>query len=240
MEPAPKARLAAFVLAVTGAMIVPSPAALACFWAVALVPLCFASGVWRAHFRFLGVIIVPIAAMLAVVWVLLVGAPPGRPPGSDQGAAASFAALTALRLVVLGGCAQLLLLAIPRRQLLDTFRQWGLRGELLLAALATFVFFPELRIRADQIVTARMARGLVANRRLWTRVRQLAPSMGVLFTLSVRSATRRAAHWEEQDLLTHFSDIKQQSSTTSTSVSSAVVVIALLWLALCIWLRAAS
>lgn len=240
MSPSPRARLAAFALGIMGALIAHSPVFLLCSWLGIVVPLSIVTKTWRPHLRFCLTIVAPISAMLAIVWIYLLGAPPGSPRGTDVPAAATFAALTAMRLTMLGGCAQLLFLTIPGHQLVDTFRQWGLRGDLLVAALGTFILGPELRIRADQIVTARMARGHLANRTLLTRLRQLVPSLGVLFTLSVRSAVQRASHWQEQDLFEHFSAARPTQPIGNRFASASIVVVALIWTASGLGIRLGS
>lgn len=237
MAPTARARLAAFVLGAIGAMAAQSPPFFLASWLGAVVPLCIVTGIWRAHARFCVVIVLPIAAMLAGIWIYLLGAPPGVQRGTDPVGAAEFCATTSLRLVLLGGFAQLLFLTIPRHRLVDTFRQWGLRDDLLVAALGTYVLFPELRIRADQIITARMARGHVANRRLWTRAQQLVPSLGVLFTLAVRTAVQRASHWLEQDLFAQFAETEEAGAATSRVGSATFVLAAVMWAAAGICLR---
>ena len=238
-EPSPKLRLVLFLLAVTGAFIGSSVIVLGVGWAFLVIPLVLATRISKAHGRFLLVVVLPICIMLFAVWGWLVGAPPGEPHDSNQVGGIEFAATTTLRLVLLGGFAQLLLLTIPNSDLTSTLRGWGLRGDLLLAGLATFVFFPELRVRADQILTARMARGLVPNMRLWTRIRQIAPSLGLLFTLAVRAAVNRADHWAEQRLfdepMTLALEDGERYRIGAISIVLSLFVVA--WVVLCVFTR---
>jgi len=235
-EPSPLLRLALFLLAATGAILASSPLVLGAGWIGIAVPLAILTGTAIAHARFLVIVVTPIAVMLFVVWGWLIGAPPGAGHDSDRIAGILFAATTSLRLVVLGAAAQLFLLTIPRSQLTSTLRAWGLRGDLLLAGLATFVFFPELRVRADQILTARMARGLVPDLRLTTRIRQIAPSLGLLFTLAVRAAVNRADHWAEQHLFDDEDTVVSEHPIEYKvgAVSAILIGLVAIWLVACI------
>src|SRR5208337_1006584 len=99
--------------------------------------------------KFLAFVQLPMTVMLIAVWGWVAKAPPGMPMGSDPRGGAMFALLIALRLTVLGGAFQLVMLSIPSRLLPATLRGWGLRGEGLVVALGVFAVEPELKLRAE-------------------------------------------------------------------------------------------
>src|SRR5579872_4378075 len=119
-------------------------------------------GLLMKFIKFLLVVQLPMTIMLVAVWGWVAKAPPGMPMGSDPAAGVRFALLISLRLAVLGGAFQLIMLSIPSRLLPITLRGWGLRGEGLVVALGVFAVEPELKLRAEQILIARRARGLLA------------------------------------------------------------------------------
>jgi len=96
--------------------------------------------------------------MLVAVWGWVAKAPPpGMPMGSDPRGGVLFALLISMRLAVLGGTFQLIMLSIPS-QLYGHASRWGLRGEGMVVALGVFAVEPELKLRAEQILVARRGR----------------------------------------------------------------------------------
>ncbi len=107
-------------------------------------------GLLPRFLKFLAIVQLPMTVMLVAVWGWVAKAPPGMPMGSDPAAGVRFALLISLRLAVLGGAFQLVMLSIPSRLLPATLRGWGLRGEGLVVALGVFAVEPELKLRRNR------------------------------------------------------------------------------------------
>lgn len=199
--PHPLARGIATVLAVAGTLCVRGVEVTALVWLALLWPMLFFGGVWRQHARFVLAVVLPICLALLFVWGFLVGAPPGDAVGSSPRNGYHFAALVALRLAVLGGIMQLSLLTIASEDLAQTLTGWGVRGEGLVIVIGAFALLPELRLRADQVLTARYARGFVRKSTMLNRGRQFPHLLRPLFAWALRSAIQRAELWEQRGLV---------------------------------------
>ena len=186
--------------------------------------------------KFLAFVQLPMTVMLVAVWGWVAKAPPGMPMGSDARGGAIFALLISLRLAVLGGAFQLAMLSIPSRLLPATLRGWGLRGEGLIVALGVFAVEPELKLRAEQILVARRARGLLGGGR-WAGLKQFPRLLRPLFVWSIRSAVHRAEIWEDRAMLLRVERLHSQSAPFSALSAAMAMGLSLLWLAAAIVLR---
>ncbi|MGD0463422.1 MAG: hypothetical protein ABSB74_13135 [Tepidisphaeraceae bacterium] len=186
--------------------------------------------------KFLAFVQLPMTVMLIAVWGWVAKAPPGMPMGSDPRGGAMFALLISLRLTVLGGAFQLIMLSIPSRLLPATLRGWGLRGEGLVVALGVFAVEPELKLRAEQILVARRARGLLGGSR-WAGLKQLPRLLRPLFVWSIRSAVHRAEVWEQRAMLLRVQRLPTESLPFSPFAGAVSVTFSLLWLAVAIAFR---
>src|SRR5271165_1025455 len=188
------------------------------------------------YLTFLAVVQLPMTVMLVAVWGWVAKAPPGMPMGSDPRGGALFALLISLRLAVLGGAFQLIMLSIPSRLLPATLRGWGLRGEGLAVALGVFAVEPELKLRAEQILTARRARGLLGGSR-WAGLKQLPRLLRPLFVWSIRSAVHRAEVWQQRAMLLRVEQLPTESAPFSSAASAIAIAMSLVWLIAAIALR---
>jgi energy-coupling factor transporter transmembrane protein EcfT len=179
---------------------------------------------------FLAFVQVPMTLMLVAVWGWVAKAPPGMPMGSDPHGGVLFALLISLRLTVLAGAFQLIMLSIPSRLLPATLRGWGLRGEGLVLALGVFAVEPELKLRAEQILVARRARGLLGGSR-WAGLKQLPRLLRPLFVWSIRSAVHRAEVWEQRAMLLRVGLLPNESLPFSVGAGYASVALSAMWLA---------
>lgn len=230
-------RLLATLLACMGAMVATRADVLLAGWLCAIIPLLILTSTMRPHLKFIVVALAPIAAMLFIVWPVLIAAPPGEPIGSNPTGAFAFAAVTSLRLAFIAGAAQLCILTIPPDQLAVTLRRWGLRGEWLVIALGTMALGPEFAIRRDQVITARVCRGLVRQSSLMTRLIQLPSLLIPLFSWSLRSAIHRADVWTERKLLERVSLLARAPEHGSVWTSGTIMLAAAGWALINLWLR---
>lgn len=226
----PLARGLAAVAAVLGTLLVKSVPGAAIAWVMILVPLMCVAGVIRQHLRFVITILAPISVALFVVWAWIVGAPPGVPVGSDPAAGAGFAALVALRLALLGGIGQLSFSTISSDRLVPTLQSWGIKGEGLVIAVSSFTLVPEMQLRAEQVLTARYARGFVRNRNFVTKLQQAPHLLRPLLAWVLRSAIQRAEAWNQQRLLLRIGDHNRVNTGSSLLRSAFYVLLATAWL----------
>jgi len=195
----PKARLATITIAAAGVFVAGNwlPLLIAL---LVVVGLLIRAGLLRTFLTFFFTMLGPAALMLVLIWGLVTRAPPGAAMGSDPRGGAMYAAMISLRLAVLGGVIQLGMLSIPSRLLPPTLRGWGVKGEGMVVALGVFAVGPELVLRAEQIITARKARGL-AGRGVAAKLRELTRMIRPLFVWSIRSAVHRSEAWQQRALL---------------------------------------
>jgi energy-coupling factor transporter transmembrane protein EcfT len=178
----------------------------------------------------------PLMLMLVALWGFIAKAPPGKPMGSDAHAGVVFALLISLRLAVLGGAFQLAMLSIPPRMLPATLRGWGIRGEGLVVALGVFAVEPELKLRAEQILTARRARGLLSGSR-FAGFKQTHLLLRPLFVWSIRSAVHRAEAWENRAMLLKVENLPMDAIPFTSFAGFIAITLSLVYLAVAIALR---
>lgn len=199
-EPHPIAAIVGFLAAVCGTIAASDPLTLALFWVAIIIPLTIAGRTLAAHAGYLLAVVLPVGIVSAAVWGLLVGAPPGTLSGTDPGAGLKFAILIAVRLAVLGGLTQAILLPLPPSRLVAAIAKVGVRGDALVIVAGSVALLPEMRLRADQVLTARYARGLLSRRGTISRLSESPRVVRPLLAWSLRSAIQRARHWEQRGI----------------------------------------
>lgn len=231
----PAARLVSLILVVVATFIIDRvlPLALAIG---ALVILTARAELLSRYLRFLIFVQLPMMGMLILVWGYVTRAPPNEPMGSDPRGGIIFATLIALRLAVVGGAFQLAMLSIPSRLLPATLRGWGLRGEGLVVALGVFAVEPELKLRSEQILVARRARGLLGGSR-WAGMKQFPHLLRPLFVWSIRSAIHRADMWEQRAMLLRVEKLPAEAAPFSAAAGAAALGLSVLWLGISIVTR---
>lgn len=232
----PIARGVAVLLGSAGAVIADDPFAMALAWLIALVPIFALSRTLNKHLRFVITFLLPLFLALTFVWGYLVGAPPSAPLGSDRLGGLNYAGVIITRLLLLVGLFQAAFLTLPDNQFVLTLRAWGLRGSTLAVVVSAFVLWPELRLRANQVLTARFARGLVPNRKPITRLKQLPYLIRPMLIWSFRSAIQRAELWQQRQLLERMA---RTAAPVPYSVwqSTLILLVAIVWLVTSVMLR---
>jgi len=229
-HPRPFARFLATAIAIGGTLLSHDLGALGLAWTTVIV-LTFLSGVWRNHFQVLYTTVLPIALVMIVVWGWIVGAPPSTPIGSDPHEGVLYALFFATRLAVLIGIFQLCFLSIPSGQILAITRRCHLPGDAAVILLGALALVPELRLRTEQVLTARYARGLVPTRGSWNAFRQLPHLLRPLLAWVLRSAVQRAETWQQRQLIQRLGRLGNECAVESRGASIFYLVITTLWLA---------
>jgi energy-coupling factor transporter transmembrane protein EcfT len=169
----------------------------------------------KNYVRFLVVFVAPLAVGLLLVWGGLVGAPPGEKIHSNWIGGIEYGLLVALRIAVVGGVFELAFNTVRPSDLPGVLRGMGVNGDWMVIVMGSFALLPELMRRADQIMTARLARGSLSSSSLSTRLAQLPFILKPLFVWVVRSAIQRAESWEQKQLLSRV-DVLSREANYST------------------------
>lgn len=227
----PISRGIATVLILIGVFLCQRPMWLLMLWAVTFVVLGINDRTRRAHGRFLAVIWLPVATALLLVWGVVVGAAPGQPLHSSPSDGVRFAAITATRILALGGVVHVSLLSLETRDLIGMLRAWRVSDNGIVAALGAISLLPELELRASQVLAARMARGLIPN--TWrSRLTALPALMPPLFAWVLRAALQRGEAWEHRNLVTRLSRGGPPAVRRFSTPGIVIVAVSCLWLAL--------
>jgi energy-coupling factor transporter transmembrane protein EcfT len=231
----PRTRLIAAAIACLGVFIADRCAPLAAAFVVILILLAKArlAAVFLKYFLSM---LLPAAVMLILIWGLLTRAAPGEVMGSDPRGGALYATMIALRLADLGGLIQLTLLSVPARALPATLNGWGVHGESMVVALGVLAVGPELMLRAEQITTARKARGIVSRGPVG-KLREMTRMLRPLFVWSIRSAVHRSEVWHQRALLLKVDKLPQMEAEFSPANGAVAVVLAVAWLVISVCTR---
>jgi energy-coupling factor transport system permease protein len=229
--------LLAVILAAIGAIVTKNLILLAIGWGLLILPLAKIFGILRQHLQFVVVVILPLLAFLFAVWCLWIGAPPEQPIGSNPDGGGIYAVTTAVRLAVLGGLAQIMFVPIPRDELPYVLGQVGIKGDLLVIIISSFALIPEFNQRANKIITARYARGLIKDRSFWIRLRQLPYLIRPLLTGALKTALDRMEIWERWGHVESFNSLAHSPKKAPKPISFFYLAAALGWLSLAIVLK---
>jgi energy-coupling factor transport system permease protein len=229
--------LLAVILAAIGAIVTKNLILLAIGWGLLILPLAKIFGILRQHLQFIVVVILPLLVFLFAVWYFWIGAPPEQPIGSNPDGGGIYALTTAVRLSVLGGLAQLMFVPIPRDELPYVLGQVGIKGDLLVIIISSFALIPEFNQRANKIITARYARGLIKDRSFWSRLKQLPYLIRPLLTGSLKTALDRMEIWERWGHVESFNLLAQSPKKSPKPISFFYLAAALGWLSLAVVLK---
>lgn len=232
LEPHPWARLIFFLLAVSAVFTMKSLWLLGSSWGVGVLSLA-GFGLAYKHLRICSMSLLPLLVMLLAVWGWFLAAPPNHPLGSDPHGGVMYAVGIVARLGALAAVFQLSILTIPTEALPNSLHSWGIRGDSLVIALGAFTLVPELQVRADQVLSARLARGLVARPGVYGRITQIPFLLQPLLTWTLRSATQRSDSWNQSGLIERIEELSRKRFASSTAAN-------LLWIASGVVLLCAS
>jgi hypothetical protein len=123
-------------------------------------------------------------------------------------------------------------------ELAQQLQGWGLSPQGIAAILGALTIWPEVRMRARQILEARYARGLLRRRSLFRAALALPFILRPLLTSLLRAAILRAEAWEQRGLLTRLRDRPASRPFTPAGVSLAAT--AFVWASAALWTRLAA
>jgi len=229
--PEERGRILAAIVAAAGTVFVRDHLALALLWLASILIL-WCQGELRSAIHFLWRIWLPLASGLAIVWGLIVRGSPEYPDARGIPIGLDYAAITSLRIAALASVFQATLLPLRGFQRVHFWSRLGLPPSAVAGIISIFDLWPEFVRRVDQVVAARCARGLMTDRRLITRVRQIPFAFRTLFLSSLDSSMDRAVRWQSERLPERL--VKAAASrggSGSISGSFAWITLAICWVA---------
>jgi len=197
--PEERGRTLAALIAAAGAIVARDHLALTLLWLACFLTL-WAQGELRSTVRFLCRLWLPLAAGLAIVWGLIVRGSPEQPDVHGIPIGLEYAAMISLRIAALASVFQAALLSLRGFQRVRYWSRLGLPPSAVAGIVSIFDLWPDFVRRVDQVVAARCARGLMTDRRLSTRVRQIPFAFRTLFLSSLDSSMDRAVRWQAEHL----------------------------------------
>lgn len=201
LAPSSPARMTCAVLLVVG-LVATTEVRLLCFAAAiaALAALSISSS-RPAHLKFLLWIWLPFAAWVFVVWGGIVAAPPGAPIHSNRVGGLLYALQISVRLEAMAAVIQAAFLSMTLEQIGSGLLSLRLPRHVALVVISALALGPELQKRADQVLTARIARGLARPNRRWQALRNVAGTLMPLVAWGFRSSAIRSDYWTQRGLL---------------------------------------
>ncbi len=199
-SPSPLLRGSAAILALYGAFVADNVWLLG-FGLLVTITILMVQGRLPPFARFAGAIILPVGLGLVLVWGFLrQGAPNQSAPQSIQ-AGVLYATATTMRLALLGAIFQATFLSLPMPKLVHLLQSFRVRGRLLAIVVSTLNLWPDFRRYVEQVIAGRCARGLMPNRRLLTRARQVPFAVRTIFISALGHGLERADAWETGGLI---------------------------------------
>ena len=210
-----------------GAILCTNNILLLIFWLCFLLPLMIITGNVRLHLNFILVVVFPMFAMLTYLnWIIL----------NKTLEEFNNVYMTILKLISYTSIFQISLI-IPSNQVYSTFKMWGLKKDILITALGSYIIWIDIISRSDKILTARFARGFISERTFITKLKQLPYLLIPLIVGILRTATERAESWEQKKLIERIEIMKMQNVKYNILLNLVLLVIVLFWLILNSYLR---
>ena len=236
IRPCSRARALATGIALIGVVATAKPLALAILVA-ACIGILIIQGKISFYIRFLVKLWLPLAAGLCLVWGLIVRGNPQAGYASGIAHGLEFAGMVSLRLAALAALFQAAVLSLEGLRLAAFLREVGLSPNATATLVSVFNLWPEFARRTDQVVAARCARGLMTDRRLWTRVRQFPWALRTLFVGSLGSSLDRAHRWEADRLPQRLAETVKNQSDSKAAFEVGIVwcFIAAMWTVISLW-----
>lgn len=179
----------------------------------------------------------PISIMLLVIWGFIIGAAPGMEKGTDLTRGIEYAGLVTARLSLLVGIGQLTFLTIPRENLAQFFRRCGVTGGALAVLIGSVTLIDELRLRADQVLVARYARGLLKLNSFPYRIAAFPFIIRPLLAYILRSALLREELWSRRDLIRRLESQEVELKNGKPIAIVFFAVISVTWLIAAVYVR---
>ncbi len=169
-------------------------------------------GKLREFARFGWTVLLPIGGILIFIWGFVQRSGPGAEKSVEDGIL--FAVLTTLRLALLGAIFLTTVLTLSPKRLTHLLQTFGIRGQTLAVVVSCLNLWSDFHFYIRQVYVARCARGLMPNRHLVTRMRQLPYAVRTLFISALTYSLERAKMWESNDLISRLDRLSKNASAT--------------------------
>jgi len=222
----PISRLLFLVFGIIGVIICIDLFLMMGYW-IYLVMLYYISGYLKVHIKFFSLIIIPVLLFLLIIWGGVMEKAPYK-YSYDYTNGYVFAIYISLRLLLLGSLFQLTFITIHHDNYIDVFKKWGIKGNLLIIILGALTVFPDLIKKADKIMTAIYARGIIPNRSIINRFRQFPLILKPLIINSLQSAVDRTESWYSKNLIKRMEE-SQVKNFRFKIIDSVIISLTFLW-----------
>jgi energy-coupling factor transporter transmembrane protein EcfT len=232
----PYIRIASAILLIAGAAMSRNVYFLTLGWLLIIIPLHMILKVLRKHLLFLVYAILPILFLLMIVYSIFLPTFQSANALYTRDAGIQFALVTVLKLVFFTAILQLTL-HIPDEELFTTLRAWGIKKDGLVIYLGALTIWADVRTKGNKIVDARFARGLVKNRSLWQRIRQIPFVVRPLIGGILASSVERSQSWRQKQLLSKIENLKSTSFRNHYIASVILILISIFWFTASVYLK---
>ncbi len=187
--------------------------------------------------RFLVRVWLPLSLGLFLVWGFLVRGSPQTGNGSGAADGVKFAAIVSLRVASLAALFQAAVLSLAGLRLASFLKSLGLSPRATATIVSIFNLWPDFARRSEQVVAARCARGLMSDRHLWTRVRQIPWTVRTLFVSALGHSLDRATRWEAECLPNRLAEASETITHAKSGwwVNASWLSAAITWTGLALW-----
>ena len=210
-----------------GAFITKDIAVLVAGYAIVLV-LIIMSKQFGLHLKMMAFANLPFLLFLLLVYGLILN---NRVP-SREFTGIQYSFILFLKVTVLTSVFQYLFNK-PADELLYLLRKWKLKGPFLIIVISSFTIWKGFRLRADQIITARLSRGYLKSRSIWNRFTQLSSVIKPLFIGALMAGLERSSAWKQRDLFGQLNNISPRAipiQKSSAVLGVSMVLISAAWL----------
>lgn len=230
IRPSPSSRFACLVIASVAILMA---AGVVTLLSTLCILLCVnvASQHVKVYLRYLLLIVLPISVLLVIVWGMILNRAPGGSVGGFHESGLHYAVRVSLRLAAIGGVWQLILVSLNLAELVSLLKMTRVSSRGILACSGAISIVPELKLRADQIISSRYSRGFLARGSVISRARQLPFVLRPLLAWTLRSAVQRSDAWRQRQLETRLPQLAYRPIDYSRGASVAIVIAAIALLA---------
>jgi len=223
----PYVRILFLIAGLCGAIFCENDLALFLFWVCILIPFMTITNNLKTHIRFLLLVVLPMFGMLSFLQIIVL---------HNVNQYNEVVLRTVLKLIVYTTIVQFVLI-IPPNQIHATFKMWGMKNDVLVTSLGSYIVWIDIISRSNKILTARFARGFIVKRTFIAKLKQLPHLLIPLIVGILRTATERAESWQQKGILYKI-EMKKANKVEYTPYFNAIIcIVASTWLFLNFYIK---
>ncbi len=222
----PFVRITFLLCAFTGSILCDNVLIVFAFYLTIIVPLFFLQNKIFTHLKFLLLGVVPIFLSFILLNIIVL---------QSKSGGWEYIFERVLRLTVYASIFQIVL-TIPANDLFNTFKKWGLKGESLVTVISAFAVWSEITNRADKIVTARLSKGYVKRRNIFSMAMQFPYTLNPLIIGVIRTAVERADSWHNKNILNLIDNYIGTENKYNLILNTVIVIISISYLCVILFL----